>query len=123
MGEERRRSAAEWAELVRSWRRSGRAARAFAASRGVNATTLKWWAWRLGDRAGGAEARATPELVAVQVMGDPPRSGAVAGPPLLWCEVEMAGGDVVRVFDGAPLEIVRAVVESALASRRAVRRR
>lgn len=36
-----------WARLVRRWRRSGRTARQFAESAGVNAGTLAYWAWRL----------------------------------------------------------------------------
>ena len=43
-----RRSAAEWAEEVATWRRSGSSARAYALARGISASTLSWWASR-GD--------------------------------------------------------------------------
>ena len=43
-----RRSAAEWAEEVAAWRRSGHSARGYALARGISASTLAWWASR-GD--------------------------------------------------------------------------
>jgi len=43
-----RRSASEWAKVVGRWRRSGLTARTFAEKAGVNASTLSYWAWRLG---------------------------------------------------------------------------
>jgi hypothetical protein len=49
-----------WAGLVRRWRQSGETARTFAASAGVNAGTLSYWAWRLkrdGNGAGGSLPR------------------------------------------------------------------
>jgi hypothetical protein len=36
-----------WAGLVRRWRQSGQTARQFAASAGINAATLSYWAWQL----------------------------------------------------------------------------
>jgi transposase len=38
----------QWAERVAGWRRSGLTAKQFAASIGVNAGTLAYWACRLG---------------------------------------------------------------------------
>lgn len=37
-----------WAERVARWRRSGLSARVYARSVGINASTLTYWAWRLG---------------------------------------------------------------------------
>jgi transposase-like protein len=38
-----RLSAAEWAELVAAWEKSGEAAKAFAAEHGVAESNLRWW--------------------------------------------------------------------------------
>jgi hypothetical protein len=43
--------------LVRRWRRSGQTARQFAASAGINAGTLSYWAWRLRQEGGGSGKR------------------------------------------------------------------
>lgn len=39
-----------WAKRVAEWRASGRKAEEFAAGRGFTASTLRWWASRLGRR-------------------------------------------------------------------------
>lgn len=114
MDERRRRSAKQWASLVRAWRRSGVPAAAFAASRGLNTATLKWWAWRLSSRAHAADS---PRLVAVQVTGDAGVSPGVDAPSPFCCEIAVSGGDVVRVFAGAPVEILRAAIEASLSSK------
>lgn len=38
----------KWATRVRAWRTSGQAAARFAEGRGFEASTLRWWASRLG---------------------------------------------------------------------------
>ncbi len=102
-----RRSANEWAKLVKAWERSGKSAAAFAASLGVKPDTLTWWRWKLSRRpkSGGGvsvtrrkrrqarEARASPRLVAVELQtpaGDLAPQRAVA-----W-EIESARGEVLR---------------------------
>ena len=49
------RSAEEWRELVEEWQRSGLPRGEFARARGLNATTLGWWRWKLGVPAGQQE--------------------------------------------------------------------
>ena len=41
---------ARWGELVRGWRASGQTARAFAMSRGVSDSSLRWWEKQLAKR-------------------------------------------------------------------------
>ena len=53
----------EWAGRVAGWRRSGLTAKQFAASIGVNAGTLTYWAWHLGSRRGERELRRTARRV------------------------------------------------------------
>jgi hypothetical protein len=43
-----RRSRAEWLKLVAAYRASREPLERFAARRGVQPRTLKWWAWKLG---------------------------------------------------------------------------
>ena len=43
-----RKSRSEWRELVEEWQRSGLPRGEFARARGLNATTLGWWRWKLG---------------------------------------------------------------------------
>ena len=88
----------QWAERVRAWRASGEEASAFAAGRGYEASTLRWWASRLGrDEA----------LRIVPVVTRAPSSEARVD---IIVEV---GGARVRVtsgFDGALLaQVVRAL--------------
>ena len=64
----RRRTRDEWQRLVKSWRRSGKAAAAFVNGRDVVESTLRWWAWRLERDVDGAKRRALPALVPVRVV-------------------------------------------------------
>lgn len=41
-------TAERWRSLVEEWRSSGLSRSAFARARGLNASTLGWWRWRLG---------------------------------------------------------------------------
>ena len=58
-----RRSAAEWAELLEEWSRSGRSIAEFAEARGLKARTLGWWRWKLGAKVPKPEGPAFVELV------------------------------------------------------------
>jgi hypothetical protein len=88
----------KWTERVRAWRASGQDASAFAAGKEFEASTLRWWASRLGR-----EER--PRIVAVVR-----RARSPVTPGDIVVEV---GGARVRVtpgFDGALLaEVVRAL--------------
>jgi hypothetical protein len=103
----RRRSAAEWAELIESWERSGLGAAAFARSRGIAATTLSWWKWQLSKR---KRDRATPRLVAVEVS---PEIGTATDP--VW-ELRTAKGHVLSVHGRLPPEELRSVIAAILES-------
>jgi hypothetical protein len=89
----------KWSERVRAWRASGQEASAFAAGKGYEASTLRWWASRLG--------REEQPLRIVPVV---PRASSAAAQGDVVVEV---GGARVRVtagFDGALLaEVVRAL--------------
>jgi transposase-like protein len=95
---QRRRSRAEWTELVRALEGSGLSVGRFAAERGLAPNTLAWWRSRLRDQAGTPRAI---ELVPVRREG--PGSA----------EVVFAGVTVV-LHDAAIPEIaalVRALLE------------
>jgi len=104
-----RTKAAEWAKRVRGWQASGEAATSYAAARGWNAHTFRWWARQL--RRGGAGAT-VPSVQFVQVS---PRAAAPS--PLLveaglpWAiEVHHASGHKVRVSAGVDGELLRTVL-------------
>jgi len=113
VGMAERRSAAEWARVVRRWRRSGSSTAEFAAAEGVKPSTLSWWAWKLGlserrqttpDSNRPRDAKAL-QLVPVQVVTTTP----VVAPE---AAVEIAiGTRVVRVRSGFDRETFAAVLE------------
>ena len=85
----RRRTAAEWGEIVREQRRSGRSVAAFAAARGLNRHTLQWWRSHLSDR---SLARGNKPAF-IEIAASPPMAtGAV--------EAVLPGGVIVRGHDG-----------------------
>jgi hypothetical protein len=84
----RRRSAAEWAELIESWEKSGLGLAAFARSRGIASSTLSWWKWQLSKR---KRLRPQPRLVALEVV---PEAG---GPTDQVWEIRTAGGHVLTM--------------------------
>ena len=116
-----RRSAAEWAEEVAAWRRSGHSARGYALARGISASTLAWWASR-GDtghvpsvaeprhRARGSRGGAGGlEFLPVKVTGP-----AEVETPCVEAEILLVGGRRVRVAGAltfAQLERLLRVVE------------
>lgn len=66
----KRRTAEEWRDIVAAWLASGEGCKEFAAQRGVKATTLAWWKWKLG-----AEPAPQPlafSSVEVVDMAEPP---------------------------------------------------
>jgi transposase len=117
----RRRSAAEWKELVTTWERSGQSAARFAIARGIRPGTLSWWRWRLsrgaaarGKQGGRHKARrggeAHPRLVAVEVHAN--EAGTPGLEQVAW-ELETCRGVVLRVrgdLSMAQLELVLATM-------------
>lgn len=106
-----RRSAAEWAEEVAAWRRSGHSARGYALARGISASTLAWWASR-GDTGHVPSVRAQPhnargprdgagglEFLPVKVMGP-----AEVETPRVEAEILLVGGRRVRVTSALTFE-------------------
>ena len=109
-----RATAATWRERVRAWKASGRPAAEFAAGQAFNASTLKWWAYRLGRDARKAKApvevaavaRTTVPLMRVQRKQRPPSSTASSG---LVLEV----GDVrLRVDHGFDRSLLLDVIDA-----------
>lgn len=103
----RRRTAAQWDQLVREWEASGLPGPQFARRRGLSARQLSWWRWRLRSAGrGGAE----PRLVRVEVG---PVTPLAAG----W-EITTPGGHRLRVEGAASAEELRSVLSGILAAER-----
>lgn len=72
-----RLSAAEWAERVERWTRSGKGAKEFAATIGVKPYRLSWWKWHLSKRAlGSSQDRVALARKAKRCWGAPEPKGA-----------------------------------------------
>jgi len=89
-------SAEVWVKRVEEWRASGQSAVAFAAGRGYEGSTLRWWASRL--------ARQQPALVRVVPASEVARDAGI--------ELHVGGVRVVvrRGFDRALLADVLDVI-------------
>jgi hypothetical protein len=87
----------KWGERVRAWRASGQDASAFAAGKGFEASTLGWWASRLG--------REEPVRI-VPVIGRASSSEARGD------VVVEVGGARVRVTSGFDGELLAQVVRA-----------
>lgn len=116
-----RRTAKEWAKLIRELERSGEAPSAFARSRGIRPGTLKWWRWRLRSPSKTtALARRQPEpvrLVAVRpVENEPPRDECSSATPV-W-ELIAPTGHELRVYDQRGLRTLRAALVVVAGRRR-----
>jgi transposase len=113
-----RRTAREWARLVEAWKKSGKTAGEFAASRGLQARTLTWWRWRLAAETRSVVAaplRLVPVRVEPSAATTPPSSEATP----VW-EIITARGHLVRVhrgISGAEIGAVLAALELAEAGR------
>jgi hypothetical protein len=102
----RRRSAAEWTQLVADLDESGLSPEEFAASRGVPVSRVRWWKWHLSAVRRSRPAPAN-ELRLVPVVVEP----SAAPPPAVpaW-ELCTSRGDVLRVYSAiAPAEIQAAL--------------
>ena len=114
-----KRTREEWRREVREWRRSGLTAREFAATRELSASTLAWWAWRLGGTRDAptkgrarAQERAALQLLPLRVEGE---RADVSGTACVRWEIETPDGCVLRVFvDGPDLtRLIERMLDSA----------
>lgn len=97
-----RRSRAEWAKEVRSYRASGQGAAEYAAAHGLNAGTLCAWASKLGQSAPRERERRERRFLPVRVTGG---ERARAGEERLGeVEVTLRNGWRVRVAGEVPPE-------------------
>lgn len=97
-----------WSRRVAAWQSSGMTCREFAASAGVNPSTLAWWKWKLASRDEGAELGLTFfELTGVGQPACRPASGR--GVTVQMGEAQVA---VPVDFDEATLVRVLAVLRS-----------
>lgn len=87
-GRRPRRTAAEWDRLTTEQDRSGRSVAAFAAARGLNAATLRWWKYELRRREPSASAARFVEVVA--------SPKALASAPVATFEASLPNGVVLR---------------------------
>lgn len=95
-----RRTARDWARLVKAWQKSGKSADEFAASHGIAPRTLTWWKWRLGSKAP-SPAPAPLRLVPLQIEPSLPSMAPAPAPNTApsW-EIITARGHVLRVHRG-----------------------
>jgi len=116
---QRRRTSAEWAELLRELERSGQSATTFARSRGIRPDTLKWWRWRLGRKVKSGKPRPAArrvKLVAVDLAPDiNSRDRNVATP--VW-ELVAPSGYELRVYDPRGLGVLKAALFAVARDRR-----
>jgi len=94
----------KWAERVREWRASGQSAADYAEGRGFKASTLRFWASRLGGAVGSDTQARWPSPVRMA------RVVAPAKPTALTVRVGGARVEVHRGFDRALLrELIEAL--------------
>lgn len=107
-------NAAQWADRVRQWKRSGQSASQFAALHGWNAKTLTWWGSELARR-----ARRAPDVRLVRLEAQTPGFAAAAdGRTLEYgqptsdgaLELVLQRGCVVRVRRGFDADLLRELV-------------
>jgi transposase len=99
---QQRRSRSEWSALVREWRTSGLTAKEFARRRRLNARSLSWWRWKLGDEVEHVD------FVELELACELPSEHRI--------EIALGNGRTVRVpdeFDSATLARVLDVAEAA----------
>jgi len=115
----RRRSAHEWASLIREFEGSGETAASFAGKRGIRKDTLVWWRWRLGrqgQKAAKRAVKATPparvQLVAVDPVSDGrrPYDNTESYPDTPAWEIVAPSGYIVRVYQRDSIDVLRVAV-------------
>jgi transposase len=96
-----RRSAKDWARLIREWKRSGQTAGQFASTYGLRPQTLMWWRWRLRGsvrKPTTAAAARSVQLVRVQVEESGGAPGAAKTESDVAWELLAPSGHVLRVY-------------------------
>ena len=88
-----------WAERVHQWQRSGLTAPQFAASEGINVSTLRWWAWRIRMPA----SRSLPSFIEVAVPAQPDVAGI---------EIVLPDGIRVQVAGAFDATVLRRVIST-----------
>jgi hypothetical protein len=102
-------SRAQWQERVAQWKRSGLTAEAFAAERGLNPGTLRWWSSMLRRPQPGGPDAGFVRLVPVEDRSEPSPDEPAS------LDVVLASGRLVRVrrgFDPALLRDLLAALEA-----------
>lgn len=106
----KKRGRAEWAEIIRSWGRSGLSRAEFAARLGVDPATLSWWRWRLGADGMDVTAPSGPLLARVRVRPEAAVEPTAAdGQGYAW-ELTVTDGHTLRVRRGVPADELREVL-------------
>ncbi len=107
-----RRSAAEWADDVRAWRRSGQTAARYAKGRGLTASTLSWWGWKLAREGIVEESAREVDLVEVAVVDEVGAEEEDGG----W-ELTTADGHQLRGSATMGVELAEALVRALMERR------
>lgn len=98
---------AEWKRRVQQWKKSGQTAEVFAARRGLNPSTLRWWSSTL-QRSAAPERAPAPEVGFARVVPvdtAPARSDEPAA-----LELVLPSGRVVRVRQGFDAALLRELI-------------
>lgn len=106
-------SRAEWEQRVAQWKRSGLTAELFAAQRGFNPGTLRWWSSALHRPVAGERAQAA-EVGFARVVPVEDAAPRPAEPAAL--EVVVGSGRVVRVRQGFDAALLRELLSALEAS-------
>ena len=95
-----RKTSEEWRALVEEWLASGRRCEEFAQARGVRATALGWWRWKLGLGAGrAAEPTRFLEVVVAEPAAPAPDLVVEVGVVRVRVPVGFDAGELRRVVD------------------------
>jgi len=94
------RARAEWALLVAELEECGDSIREFAARKGVNAKTLRWWRWRFRREAASVREPCSPATFVPVVVDDSVIAAEAAVPVVREVLVELPSGVFLR-FDHA----------------------
>ncbi|NJL26496.1 MAG: hypothetical protein HC897_00795 [Thermoanaerobaculia bacterium] len=113
-----------WAEVLREWSQSGQTQVDFCRDRGVSLTSLRWWKWWL-KASGPTAARAGVErcekvrFVPVKVVASrvPPSVIERSASPSGCYEVELRGGDRLRVPADFEPEVLQRLIQTVEAAR------
>lgn len=96
-----RHGQAFWGKAVEEWLKSGLTRAEFCAPRGLKASTLTWWRWRLvgsGSRRAKAQAQRRSSRRAARVVASSPAARAAVS-PAAFLPVTILSGSVIRGDD------------------------